>query len=100
MEYILNQLINGICQGAIYALMAIGYSTIVGLVGMVTFTYGEIMMIGAYGAFYIFQLCGNHILLGLLVVYDVSMLLYDRLMMAALMIYANRIRPQLRFLKR
>ena len=34
MEYVLNQLINGICQGAIYALMAIGYSTIVGVVGM------------------------------------------------------------------
>ena len=66
MEYVLNQLINGICQGAIYALMAIGYSTIVGVVGMVTFTYGEIMMIGAYGAFYIFLTCGTYILLGLL----------------------------------
>ena len=72
MEYILNQLINGICQGAIYALMAIGYSTIVGVVGMVTFTYGEIMMIGAYGAFYIFMLCGNHILLGILVAFASS----------------------------
>ena len=45
MEYFLNQLINGLCQGSIYALMAIGYSVIVGVVGMVTFTYGEIMMI-------------------------------------------------------
>ena len=48
MEYFLNQLINGLCQGSIYALMAIGYSVIVGVVGMVTFTYGEIMMIGAF----------------------------------------------------
>ena len=46
MEYVLNQLINGLCQGSIYALMAIGYSVIVGVVGMVTFTYGEIMVIG------------------------------------------------------
>lgn len=75
MKYILNQLINGICQGAIYALMAIGYSTIVGVVGMVTFTYGEIMMIGAYGAFYTFMLCGNHILLGLAVAFACSFLL-------------------------
>ena len=75
MEYILNQLINGICQGAIYALMAIGYSTIVGVVGMVTFTYGEIMMIGAYGAFYTFMVCGNHILLGLLVAFLCSFIL-------------------------
>ncbi len=75
MEYVLNQLINGICQGAIYALMAIGYSTIVGVVGMVTFTYGEIMMIGAYGAFYIFLSCGNNILLGLLMSFGCSFVL-------------------------
>ena len=56
MEYFLNQLINGLCQGSIYALMAIGYSVIVGVVGMVTFTYGEIMMIGAFSAYYIFLL--------------------------------------------
>ena len=61
MEYLLNQLVNGICQGAIYALMAIGYSVIVGVVGMVTFAYGEIMMIGAFGAFYTFQLLGNNL---------------------------------------
>lgn len=59
MEYILSQLMNGLCQGAIYALMAIGYSVIVGVVGMVTFTYGEIMMIGAFSAYYIFLLVGQ-----------------------------------------
>ena len=75
MEYVLNQLINGICQGAIYALMAIGYSTIVGVVGMVTFTYGEIMMIGAYGAFYAFQFAGNNIVLGLLFSFACSFVL-------------------------
>ena len=36
MEYFLSQLMNGLCQGAIYALMAIGYSVIVGVVGMVS----------------------------------------------------------------
>lgn len=75
MEYVLNQLINGVCQGAIYALMAIGYSTIVGVVGMVTFTYGEIMMIGAYGAFYAFQFAGNNIVLGLLFSFACSFVL-------------------------
>ncbi len=66
MGYILNQLLNGICQGAIYALMAIGYSVIVGVVGMVTFTYGEVMMIGAFSAFYIFQGVGNNLPLAIL----------------------------------
>lgn len=65
MEYLLNQLINGLCQGAIYALMAIGYSIIVGVVGMVTFTYGEIMMIGAFSAYYIFSYCGNNLFLAI-----------------------------------
>lgn len=66
MGYILNQLLNGICQGSIYALMAIGYSVIVGVVGMVTFTYGEVMMIGAFSAYYIFQGVGNNLPLAIL----------------------------------
>ena len=66
MEYFLNQLINGLCQGSIYALMAIGYSVIVGVVGMVTFTYGEIMMIGALSAYYIFLLVGNNLPLAIM----------------------------------
>jgi len=64
MEYFLNQLINGLCQGAIYALMAIGYSVVVGVVGMVTFTHGEVIMIGAFASFYVFEACGNNLLLG------------------------------------
>lgn len=66
MAYILNQLLNGLCQGSIYALMAIGYSVIVGVVGMVTFTYGEIMMIGAFAAYYIFNGIGNNLPLAIL----------------------------------
>ena len=62
MEYLLNQLVNGICQGAIYAMMAIGYSVVVGVVGMVTFTHGEVIMIGAFAAYYAFEMAGNHIL--------------------------------------
>lgn len=66
MEYFLNQVINGLCQGAIYALMAIGYSVVVGVVGMVTFTHGEVIMIGAFASFYIFDAVGNNLLLGVL----------------------------------
>ncbi|NLI22207.1 MAG: branched-chain amino acid ABC transporter permease [Clostridiales bacterium] len=75
MEYLLNQVVNGVCQGAIYALMAIGYSVIVGVVGMVTFTYGEIMMIGAFGAFYSFQYFGNNLPLAILLAFSSSFLL-------------------------
>jgi len=63
--YILSQLVNGICQGLIYALMAIGYSMIVGVTGLVTFTYGEVAMLGAFGAYYSFQIFGNNLILAL-----------------------------------
>ncbi len=75
MEYFLNQLINGICQGAIYALMAIGYSVVVGVVGMVTFTHGEVIMIGAFAAYYIFFWSGHHILIGLVASFLASWIL-------------------------
>ena len=47
-----------------------------------------------------FHEMGTVLLIGLLVVYVFSMMLYDRLLIAALMLYANRIRPKFRFLKR
>ena len=75
MEYVLNQIVNGICQGSIYALMAIGYSVIVGVVGMVTFAYGEIMMIGAFGAFYSFQYFGNNLPLAIIAAFASSFIL-------------------------
>ena len=66
MDYFLTQLANGICQGTIYALMAIGYSTIVGVVGLATFAYGEVMMIGAFAAYYSFLYLGDNIIIGLI----------------------------------
>lgn len=66
MDYFLAQLANGICQGAIYALMAIGYSTIVGVVGLATFAYGEVMMMGAYAAFYAFTYLFKNIYVGII----------------------------------
>ena len=53
MEFYISQIINGICQGSIYALMAIGYSVVVGMTNLVTFAFGEIIMIGAFSAFYV-----------------------------------------------
>ena len=75
MEYLLNQLVNGLCQGSIYAMMAIGYSIIVGVVGMVTFTYGETMMIGAYAAYYSFLAFGNNLPIAILAAFAGSFLL-------------------------
>ena len=75
MNYVLNQVINGICQGAIYALMAIGYSVVVGVVGMVTFTHGEVIMIGSFAAYYIFLAVGKNLLLGFIASFAASWVL-------------------------
>jgi branched-chain amino acid transport system permease protein len=48
MEYFLQQAINGITLGAIYGLVAIGYTMVYGIIGMINFAHGEIYMIGAF----------------------------------------------------
>jgi branched-chain amino acid transport system permease protein len=44
----LQQVINGLTLGSIYALIAIGYTMVYGIIGMINFAHGEIYMIGAY----------------------------------------------------
>jgi branched-chain amino acid transport system permease protein len=48
MEYFLQQLVNGITLGAIYGLIALGYTMVYGIVGMINFAHGDIYMIGAF----------------------------------------------------
>src|ERR1700743_3427888 len=48
MEYFLQQLINGLTLGAVYGLIAIGYTMVYGIIGMINFAHGEIYMIGAF----------------------------------------------------
>ncbi len=50
MEYFLQQLINGITLGAIYGLIAIGYTMVYGIIGMINFAHGDIYMLGAFFA--------------------------------------------------
>lgn len=45
---LLQQFFNGLSLGAIYALIAIGYTMVYGIIGMINFAHGEIYMIGAY----------------------------------------------------
>ncbi|HTN98911.1 MAG TPA: branched-chain amino acid ABC transporter permease LivH [Nordella sp.] len=48
MEYFIEQLINGITLGSIYGLIAIGYTMVYGIIGMINFAHGDIFMIGAF----------------------------------------------------
>jgi branched-chain amino acid transport system permease protein len=58
MEYFLQQLINGVTLGMIYGLIAIGYTMVYGIIGMINFAHGEIYMIGAFCAIIMFLLVG------------------------------------------
>lgn len=48
MEYFVQQLINGITLGSIYGLIAIGYTMVYGIIGMINFAHGDVFMIGAF----------------------------------------------------
>jgi branched-chain amino acid transport system permease protein len=58
LEYFLQQLINGITLGSIYGLIAIGYTMVYGIIGMINFAHGEIYMIGAFIAIITFLALG------------------------------------------
>jgi branched-chain amino acid transport system permease protein len=48
MAYFLQQLINGLTLGSIYGLIAIGYTMVYGIIGMINFAHGDVFMVGAF----------------------------------------------------
>ena len=48
MEYFVQQLINGITLGSIYGLIAIGYTMVFGIIGMVNFAHGDVFMVSTF----------------------------------------------------
>jgi branched-chain amino acid transport system permease protein len=48
MDYFVQQLINGITLGSIYGLIAIGYTMVYGIIGMVNFAHGDVFMVSAF----------------------------------------------------
>jgi len=57
-SYFIDQAINGITLGAIYGLIAIGYTMVYGIIGMINFAHGEIFMIGAFVSMITFLVLG------------------------------------------
>ncbi|HET9873829.1 MAG TPA: branched-chain amino acid ABC transporter permease [Propionibacteriaceae bacterium] len=50
MELFFQQLVNGLSLGALYALIAVGYTVVYGIVQLINFAHGEIFMVGAFGS--------------------------------------------------
>ncbi|MGV1755748.1 MULTISPECIES: branched-chain amino acid ABC transporter permease [Rhizobium] len=50
MDYFIQQLLNGLTLGSIYGLIAIGYTMVYGIVGMINFAHGDVFMLGGFAA--------------------------------------------------
>jgi branched-chain amino acid transport system permease protein len=80
MQYFIQQLINGLTLGSIYGLIAIGYTMVYGIIGMINFAHGDIFMVGAFTALIVFLILVSlfasvHVVLFLLIMMIVAMLL-------------------------
>ena len=54
----INTLINGLCLGGIFALIALGYTMVYGIAKMLNFAHGDIIMVGAYAILTTLSLTG------------------------------------------
>ena len=59
METFLKQLVNGLSLGSIYALIALGYTMVYGIVKLINFAHGDVMMIGAYVGYFVLRAVGT-----------------------------------------
>ena len=53
MTTFLQQLINGLSLGAIYALIALGYTMVYGVLRLINFAHGDVYMLGAFAGYYL-----------------------------------------------
>ena len=80
MEVFVQQLINGLTLGSIYGLIAIGYTMVFGIIGMVNFAHGDVFMLSAFIALIFFLILTtwlgvSSVALALLIVMVISMVL-------------------------
>src|SRR3954465_486847 len=80
MEVFIQQFINGITLGSIYGLIAIGYTMVFGIIGMVNFAHGDVFMVSAFIALIAFLILTSWLgvgsmVLALFIVLVVAMLL-------------------------
>jgi branched-chain amino acid transport system permease protein len=59
MSFFFQELVNGITTGALYSLVALGFSMVYGVLKLLNFAHGDLYMIGAYVGFFIIQFFGG-----------------------------------------
>ncbi|MBR0494921.1 MAG: branched-chain amino acid ABC transporter permease, partial [Treponema sp.] len=55
----IQQFVNGLSLGSIYALIALGYTMVYGIVKLINFAHGDVMMIGAYAGYFVLTALGT-----------------------------------------
>ena len=66
LEQFIQQTVNGISLGSIYALIALGYTMVYGIINLINFAHGEVLMVGAYIGLYLTGVMGMSFLPALL----------------------------------
>jgi len=77
LAFFVQQLINGLTLGGIYGLIAIGYTMVYGIIGMINFAHGDVFMIGAFTALITFLVMG---LIGVIIAMVVNIFLQSSAM--------------------
>ena len=71
----LQQMVNGISLGSVYALIALGYSMVYGIVKLMNFAHGDILMVGAFAGYFVLNAMGQVTILSLILAFIVSMVI-------------------------
>jgi branched-chain amino acid transport system permease protein len=59
MEFFLQQTVNGLTLGSVYALLALGYSMVYGILKLLNFAHGEVYMFGAFAGYGVLTILGG-----------------------------------------
>lgn len=66
MQLFLQQLVNGVALGSIYALVALGYTMVYGTIRLINFAHGDIYMMGAFFGYYLVSMLGVNVYLAMI----------------------------------
>ena len=58
-DFFVQQLVNGLTLGSVYALIALGYTMVYGILKLLNFAHGEVYMMGAFAGFGVLSLFGG-----------------------------------------
>src|SRR5512140_563936 len=59
MEILLQQIVNGLVLGSVYALVALGYTMVYGIINLINFAHGEVLMVGALTSWTVVTVLGS-----------------------------------------